>query len=124
MKKIIFSLILTLLLATSVHADQEPAWKGKWDGKSSVVYDLITIKPEIKMNVSLDPATKVVYVIINRIRLFDASNGQGKVLIDLETVDSKGNNIVRTLEKKVEGGHGYYYEIVTEEMEAQGKIVK
>ena len=122
MKKLVISSILILLLATTARANQEGDWHGHWDGKSSIAYDVTTIKPEIKTRLSIDPDVKVEYIIIHSIKLFAAANGDGHVIMDLEIVDYKGNHTFKTCEKRLEGGHGYFFEVVTEDMKVKGKI--
>lgn len=116
--------MLTLFLATGVQASQEANYKSNWDGKSSIAYDVVTIKPDMKIRGSVDPDVKIEFIIVRNIKLFDGSNEKGRVVLDLELIDYNGNHTFRTCEKSVESGHGYFYEVITEEMEAKGKIQK
>lgn len=124
MKKLMLGLMLLFLLTANAQANQEADSQGKWDGKSSISYEVVTIKPDMKIRPSIDPDTKVEFVIIRSIKLFDGSNGNGKAVVDLEIIDYKGNHTFKSCEKQLESGHDYFYEVVTEEMQAKGKIQK
>lgn len=112
MKKLLTTIILTLLLATGAQANQE----------GSIDKEVLTIKSEIKCRPSIDPDVKVEFVIIHKILLVDDRYGNGKVILDLEIVDYKGNHTFKTCEKNIKSGHDYFYEVVTEETKVKGKI--
>ncbi len=114
MKKIMFSFIVTLFLATGVQANQE--------NPDSVAYEKLTIKPEMQFRPSIDPDVKVEFIKIKSIEFYTDRYGHGRLVMDLEIIDYNGNHTFRTCEKKVEGGHDYYYEVITEEMKAKGEI--
>lgn len=124
MKRILALIALSLLLTPSAQANDNVSPKGTWDGKSSIAYEVVTIKPEMKIRPSIDPDTKVEFIILHSIKLFDGSDGKGKAVIDLEIIDYKGNHTFKQCEKSLEVGHGYFYEVVNEETEAKGQIIK
>src|SRR5574344_2182793 len=119
MKKFLALVALGLILAPMAQASDKTAPQSKWDGKSSIAYEVVTIKPEMKIRPSIDPDTKVEFIIVHSIKLFDGSNGTGKAVIDLEIIDYNGNHTFKQCEKSLEGGHGYFYEVVNEETEAK-----
>ena len=112
MNKLILSIILTLLLATGVQANQE----------ESINKEILTVKSNIQFRPSIDPDVKVEFVIIHKILLVDDRYGNGKIILDLEIVDYKGNHTFKTCEKSVKAGHDYFYEVITEETKVKGKI--
>ena len=124
MKKFLVIMVLNLLLPLCAKANQKADLQDAWDGKSSIAYEVVTIKPDIKVRPSIDPDVKVEFIIVRSIKLFDGRDGKGKAVIDLEIIDYNGNHTFKQCEKLVEGGHGYFYEVITEEMEAKGKIAK
>lgn len=124
MKKFLALVALCLILAPMVQASDKTVLQGKWDGKSSIAYEVVTIKPEMKIRPSINPDTKVEFIIVHSVKLFDGSNGAGKAVIDLEMIDYNGNHTFKQCEKSLKGGHDYFYEVITEEMEAKGEIAK
>ena len=112
MKKLLTTIILTLLLATGAQANQE----------GSIDKEILTIKPEIKCRPSIDPDVKVEFVIIHKVLLIDDRYGNGKLVLDLEIVDYKGNHTFKTCEKNIKSGHDYFYEVVREETKVKGKL--
>jgi len=124
MKRILALIALSLLITQHAQASGAVSQKGTWDGKNSIAYEVVTIKPEMKIRPSIDPDTKVEFIILHSIKLFDGNDGKGKAVVDLEIIDYKGNHTFKQCEKSLECGHGYFYEVVNEETEAKGKIVK
>ena len=124
MKKKLALIALGLILAPMAQASDKTDPQSKWDGKSSIAYEVVTIKPEIKIRPSINPDTKVEFIIVHSVKLFDGSNGVSKAVIDLEMIDYNGNHTFKQCEKSLKSGHDYFYEVITEEMEAKGKIAK
>ena len=112
MKKLLTTILLTLLLATGAQANQE----------GSIDKEVLTIKSEIRCRPSIDPGVKVEFVIIHKILLVDDRYGNGKVILDLEIVDYKGNHTFKTCEKNIKSGHDYFYEVIKEETKVKGNI--
>lgn len=114
MKKLLISAILVLLLATGAQANQE--------SESSIDKEILTVKSNIKFRPSIDPDVKVEFVIVHKILLIDDRYGNGKIILDLEIIDYKGNHTFKTCEKPVKAGHDYFYEVIREDKKVKGKI--
>lgn len=112
MKKVLTTILLTLLLASGVQANQE----------ESIDKEILTIKPEIKCRPSIDPDVKVEFVILHKVLLIDDRYGNGKIVLDLEIIDYKGNHTLKTCEKNIKSGHDYFYEVIREDKKVKGNI--
>lgn len=113
MKRILFSILLVFFWATGVQANQE---------SSSIDKEVLTIKSDMKIRPSIDPDVKVEFVIVRSVKLIDDRYGNGKVVLDLEIVDYKGNHTFKTCEKTVQSGHDYFYTVIREDASVEGKI--
>lgn len=99
MKKILLSLILTLLLATGAQANQE----------SGLNVERLTVKSELQLH--LNPGTKD--IVIKSIELTDDNYGRGRLTIKTEVIMSNGQQIEKQYQKYIEAGHDYYYEMLS-----------
>ena len=111
MKKVIYTIIIGVLLATGVQANQE----------SEVNVERLTIKPDI--SIPIKPNTK--NIMIYTIELYESSEGHGKVVILFDAISTDGEHHIERYAKILEGGHGYYYEFMSgplKQLEVTGKI--
>ena len=99
------ALSLIILLATGVRASQES-------------YERLTIKPDTKLQ--FDASTKA--LVIRKVLMLKNMSGRAIVIVEVEAVDDKGKQTTKAYESNLEGGHGYYYEMITEDMKVKGKV--